>query len=287
MGQLRDRMEQDLILRGLRPATRRIYLFYCQRFAAFFKRSPEELGEAEVRQFLLHYIQVQHCSHDTYRQIRAALKFLYIVTLKQTCVVAHLPVARRPRRRLPEVLTPQELAALFNALEAPKYRAVLMTCYAAGLRISEACHLRVADIDSQRMVLRIRNGKGGQDRFTMLSPRLLVILRRYWLLDQPTAWLFPGRDAAHPISTDAVRRVFRRACAAAGLTRKHCTPHSLRHSFATHLLDAGTDLVLIQTLLGHQSIRTTCRYTHISTERLQKATSPLDRLPPLDTEGRA
>ena len=286
MGQLRDRMEQDLILRGLRPATRRNYLIYCRKFAAFFKRSPEELGEAEIRQFLLYHIEVQQRGYDTYRQIRAALKFLYTVTLKRPWAVEHIPFPKRPHRRLPEVLNAQELTALFNALKAPRYRAVLLTCYAAGLRISEACGLRVDDIDSQRMILRIRNGKGGKERFTLLSPRLLALLRRYWLLDQPKEWLFPGQDPAQPIAPDSVRQVFRRACRTAGL-EKHCTPHSLRHSFATHLLDAGTDLVLIQALLGHESIRTTSRYTHVSTERLQKTASPLDRLPPLDAEGRS
>jgi integrase/recombinase XerD len=285
MGQLRDRMEQDLILRGLRPATRRNYLLYCRKFAAFFNRSPEALGEAEIRQFLLHQLEVQQRSYETYRQMRAALKFLYTVTLKRPWLVEHIPVPKRPHRRLPEVLSAQELTALFNAIRSPKYRAVLMTCYAAGLRISEACRLRIADIDSPRMVLRIR-GKGGKEHFTVLSPRLLVVLRRYWLIDQPNEWLFPGQDPSQPVTTDSVRQVFGQACRKAGL-KKHCTPHSLRHSFATHLLDAGTDLVLIQTLLGHHSIKTTSRYTHVSTERLQKTVSPLDRLPPLDAEGRA
>jgi integrase/recombinase XerD len=286
MGQLRERMEQDLILRGLRPATRRNYLLYCRKFAAFFKRSPEELGEAEIRQFLLHHIEVQQLSYDSYRQIRAALKFLYTVTLKRPWAVAHIPIPKRPQRRLPQVLTAQELTALFDALQSPKYRALLMACYAAGLRIGEACALRVADIDSQRMVLRIRDGKGGKERLTLLSPRLLALLRRYWLIDKPSEWLFPGQSPAQPIDPDTVRTVFRRACNQAGL-EKPCTPHSLRHSFATHLLDAGADLVLIQALLGHQSIRTTSRYTHVSTERLQKTPSPLDRLPPLDAEGRS
>lgn len=285
MGQLRDRMEQDLILRGLRPGTRRIYLLYCARFAAFFKRSPEQLGEREIRQFLLHHIQVLQRSHDSYRQVRAALKFLYTVTLKRPWEVEHIPVPKRPHPRLPQVLNAQELTALFDALQSPKYRAVLMTCYAAGLRISEACRLRVADIDSQRMVLRVRDGKGGKERLTVLSPRLLALLRRYWLIDKPPEWLFAGQDPAQPVTPDAVRTVFRLACRKAGL-EKHCTPHSLRHSFATHLLDAGTDLVLIQALLGHESIQTTSRYTHVSTERLQQTASPLDRLPPLDAEGR-
>jgi site-specific recombinase XerD len=286
MGQLHDRMEQDLILRGLRPATRRNYLLYCRKFAAFFMRPPEEMGAPEIRQFLLHQIEVQKRCYDTYRQIRAALKFLYTVTLNRPWEVAHIPVPKRPPRRLPAVLTEPELTALFDALRSPKYRAVLITCYAAGLRVSEACRLRIADIVSQRMVLRICDGKGGKERFTLLSPRLLAVLRRWWLIDKPKVWLFPGHDPAQPLDPDSVRTVFRQARLQAGLD-KHCTPHSLRHSFASHLLDAGTDLVLIQALLGHQSLRTTSRYTHVSTERLQKTQSPLERLPPLDAEGRA
>ena len=285
MGQLRDRMEQDLILRRLRPATRRNYLFYCQQFAAFFRRSPEQLGEPEIRQFLLHHIEVRRASYDTYRQVRAALKFLYTMTLKRSWEVEQIPVPRRAWRKLPEVLTAQELAALFDALESPKYRAVLLTCYAAGLRIGEACRLRVGDIDSQRMVLRIRDGKGGQERLTLLSPRLLVLLRRYWLIAKPKEWLFPGQSAGRPIDPGSVRSVFRKARVRAGL-KKRCTPHALRHSFATHLLDAGADLVLIQALLGHQSIHTTSRYTHVSTERLQKTPSPLEGLPALEAERR-
>jgi site-specific recombinase XerD len=284
MGQLRNRMEQDLILRRLRPATRRNYLFYCQQFAAFFRRSPEQLGEPEIRAFLLHHIQVRLASYDTYRQVRAALKFLYTVTLKRSWEVEQLPVPRRAWRRLPEVLTAQELAALFDALESPKYRAVLLTCYAAGLRIGEACRLRVHDIDSQRMVIRI-DGKGGRERLALLSPRLLTLLRRYWLIAKPREWLFPGQSATQPINPGSVRKICRQARLRAGL-KKRCTPHSLRHSFATHLLDAGADLVLIKTLLGHQSIHTTSRYTHVSTERLHKTRSPLERLPALQAERR-
>jgi integrase/recombinase XerD len=285
MGQLRDRMEHDLILRGLRPATRRNYLFYCQQFAAFFRRSPEQLGEAEIRQFLLHHIEVRRGSYDTYRQVRAALKFLYTITLKRSWEVEHLPVPRRAWRKLPVVLTTTELTSLFDALKSPKYRAVVLTCYGAGLRIGEACRLRVADVDSQRMVLRIRDGKGGQERLTLLSPRLLALLRRYWVIAKPKEWLFPGRDGTQPITPSCVRSVVRKARVQAGLA-KRCSPHALRHSFATHLLDAGADLVLIQTLLGHQSIQTTSRYTHVSTERLQGTSSPLERLPALRAERR-
>jgi integrase/recombinase XerD len=283
MGQLRDRMEQDLILKGLRPSTRRNYLLYARMFAAFYMRPPEEMGEPEVRRFLLHQIEVKRRCHQTYRQIRAALKFLYAVTLNRPGVVQRIPFPKDRRGKLTDVLNGPELTALFDALRSPKYRAVLITCYAAGLRIREACRLRVEDVDSQRMVLRIRDGKGGKERLTLLAPRLLALLRRYWLIDKPRGWLFPGKRPDTHVSPDAVRQVFRQARDAAGIA-KACTPHTLRHSFATHLLDAGTDLVLIQTLLGHESIRTTSRYTHVSTERLQRAESPLERLPPLTGE---
>jgi integrase/recombinase XerD len=283
MGQLRDRMEEDLKLRGLSPSTRRIYLLYCRKFAAFYQRSPAELGEAEIRQFLLHHIQVEQLSYDSYRQILAALKFLYTVTLKRPWDVERIPFPRRRPRRLPQIPTDEQLAALFQVLRHPKYRALLMTCYAAGLRISEACQLRVEDIDSQRMVLRVRRGKGCKERYTLLSPRLLGVLRAYWRLEKPQVWLFPGSAADKPVCPDTPRQVFRQACAEVGLGPK-CTPHTLRHAFATHLLDAGTDLVLIQALLGHGSIRTTSRYTHVSLGRIQATVSPLERLPSFGAE---
>jgi len=157
-----------------------------------------------------------------------------------------------------------------------------MSCYAAGLRINEACHLQVADVDSKRMLLHVRHAKGGRERYTLLSPRLLQVLRDYWRLSRPPLWLFPGPTAAEPVCTDVARQAFAHACLAAGLT-KHCTPHTLRHSFATHLLEAGVDLAVLQKLLGHTSIRSTTRYIHVSTEHLQSVISPLDLLPTLQT----
>jgi len=282
MGQLRDRMEQDLILKGFRPETRRIYLLYGRRLAAFYRRSPEELGEADIRRFLLHLIQVKHLSHSSYRQVLAALRFLYTVTLKRAWEVEHIPYPKRPPRKLPKVLSSEQILAVYKAVRSPKYRAIVMTCYAAGLRISEACQLRVADIDSQRMMLRVRDGKGGKERYTLLPPRLLHLLRVYWKLYRPTDLLFPGRTRAGHICPDTVRNVLAKAAAAAGLA--NCTPHLLRHSFATHLLDQGTDLVVIQALMGHESIRTTTRYLHVSTAKIQKTQSPLERLPALEHE---
>ena len=286
MGQLRDRMEQDLKLKGVSPATIRNYLLYCRKFAAFFMRSPEDLGAAEVRAFLLHQIEVEQLAYASYRQVYAALKFLYNVTLGRPGEVSRLPFPKRQPSALPKVLTGGELTAFFAALRKPKYRALFMTGYAAGLRLGEACHLQVENIDGQRMVIRVRAGKGGKERLTILSPRLLEVLRAYWRLAKPKDWLFPGYPPTHPVTVDTARNVFHRARATAGLPQGY-TPHSLRHSFATHLLDAGTDLVLIQKLLGHTSIRTTSRYTHVSLRRIQQTVSPLDRLPPIDLEGKA
>jgi site-specific recombinase XerD len=276
-------MEEDLRLKGYSPSTRRNYLLYCRRFAAHYRRSPRELGEEEIRRFLLHQIQIEQLSYDTYRQVRSALKFLYTVTLGRPWEVERIPFPKYRQRPLPNVPRADDLTALFSALHSLKYRAVLMTCYAAGLRISEACHLRVEDVDSCRMVLRVRQGKGAKERYTILSPRLLEMLRCYWRVEKPRDWLFPGATAAGHICAETVRQVFRRARDQAGLSRR-LTPHSLRHAFATHLLDAGTDLVLIQTLLGHRSIKTTSRYTHVSLQRIQKAVSPLEQLPPIAGE---
>jgi integrase/recombinase XerD len=286
MGQLCDRMEQDLKLRGLSPATIRNYLLYGRKFAAFYMRSPEELGVAEVRAFLLHQVEVEQLAYASFRQVYAALKFLYSVTLGRPGEVTRLPFPKRRPSGLPKVLTADELTAFFAALRKAKYRALFMTCYAAGLRLGEVCHLQVKDIDSRRMVLHVHAGKGGKERLTILSPRLLEALRGYWRLAKPSVWLFPGATPARPVALDTARNAFHRACAQAGLPPGY-SPHSLRHSFATHLLDVGTDLVLIQHLLGHASIRTTSRYTHVSLARIQQASSPLDRLPALPAEGKA
>jgi site-specific recombinase XerD len=276
---LRDRMEEDLKLKGLSPSTRRNYLLYCRKFAVHYRRSPEELGEAEIRKFLLHMMQVEQVSYQTYRQVLAALKFLYTVTLGRAWEVERLPFPKHRRQRLPNVLNQDQLLALFQALRAPKYRAILISCYAAGLRIREACRLRIDDIDSKRMVIRVRQGKGCRERYTLLSPRLLEMLRCYWRIYRPVDWLYPGGTVEGHICPDTVRQVFNKAREQAGLG-KWCTPHTLRHAFATHLLEAGTDLVVIQALLGHASIKTTSVYTHVSTDRIGKVTSPLEQLSP-------
>jgi site-specific recombinase XerD len=269
-------MAEDLKLKAYSPSTRKIYLLYARKFAAHYRRSPEELGEAEIREFLLYLMEVEQVSYETYRQILAALKFLYTVTLGRAWEVERIPFPKR-RRRLPEVLSAEDVAALLGAIRSLRYRAMLMAVYGGGLRISEACRLRAEDIDSKRMVVRVRNGKGGKDRYTVLSQRLLEVLRVYWRAARPREWLFPGKTREGHICDSTVRAVFRQAREAAGIGAE-CTPHTLRHSFATHLLDAGTELVIIQALLGHRSIRTTSIYTHVSTRHIQKTQSPLDRL---------
>ncbi len=278
MGQLRDRMEEDLKLRGLSPATRRNYLLYCRKFVAHYGRPPEELGETEIRQFLLHLIQVEKVSYPTYRQILAAVKFLYTVTLSRPWEFERIPFPRHRQHRQRDVLTQDQLVRLFAAFRRPRFRTFFMTSYAAGLRISETCQLRVDDIESHRMVIRIRHGKGSKQRYTVLSTQLLTVLREYWKLERPTTWLFPGPGKLEPVQPESMRQGFRRARQEAGLGAG-CTPHSLRHSFATHLLESGTELVVIQQLLGHATIKTTSTYTHVRTDHIGRVTSPFDLLP--------
>jgi site-specific recombinase XerD len=229
--------------------------------------------------YLLHRIQVEQVSYGTYRQIVAALKFLYTVTPARPWEVNRIPFPRHRRESFPEVLGQEKIVELFAALRRPKYRALLMTCYAAGLRISEACALRVEDIDSRRMVIRVRYAKGSKQRYTVLSKQLLVVLREYWKDQRPPEWLFPGHGRQPHVAPETVRQVFRRAREQVGLG-KWCTPHTLRHSFATHLLESGTELVVIQALLGHSTIKTTTTYTHVRTDHIARVTSPFDFLPP-------
>lgn len=275
MGQLRERMLEDLKLSGYSPATAQVYLHYGKEFTKHFRRSPREMGEEEVRAFLLHLLDVRRLSHDSYRQCYAALKFLYRVTLKRPFEVESLP---RPRkiRRLPQVLSGTEVEALLRAFTQPKYRTLAMVMYAAGLRVSEACRLRVGDIDSPRMLLHVRQGKGGQDRTVMLSRRLLKNLRAYWKKERPRDYLFPAARTPS-LNPSSVRQVVHRAGQKAGL-RKRVYPHLLRHSFATHLVEMGVDVTVIQALLGHRHLAATTRYTQVSRRHIQRLQSPLDVL---------
>jgi integrase/recombinase XerD len=276
MGQLRDRMEVDLKLGGYSPSTRKIYLLYARLFAKHHMRSPAEMGEEEIRQYLLHMVEERKISRETYRQIRAALIFLYTITLKRPTEVDHLPV-RRNKVKLPVVLSGTEVERVLDAIRSRKYRAIMMAQYAGGLRISEACRLHPEDIDSKRMVIHVRAGKGSKDRYTVLSERFLGYLRDYYRRFRPEEWLFTGRTAEGHASAETSRRVFHAAVASAGISKK-ITPHVLRHCFATHLLESGVDIAVIQSLLGHGSLRATEVYTHVSVEHIGRVKSPLDLL---------
>ena len=276
MGQLRDRMAEDLKLSGYSPSTHRIYVHYAKNFAKHFMRSPAKMGEEEIRTFLLYLLDERKLSHDAYRQCHAALKFLYSVTLRRPFEVEPIP-RRRGKRRLPTVLSGSEVQRLLKALTKDKYRAVVMTIYAAGLRVSEACRLRIPDIDSKRMVIHIREAKGGKDRYVMLSQVLLQTLRDYFREHRPRDFLFEGNSRTGHVSREAVRSALRRAGKKAAIA-KNLTPHMLRHSFATHLTELGVNLRVVQALLGHEHITETSRYTSVSTRHLQRILSPLDVL---------
>jgi integrase/recombinase XerD len=277
MGRIRDRMEADLELKGFARTTRKEYLLRARHFVAHFRRSPEELGEEDVRQFLLHLVNERGVRPTTHRMYVAALKFLFGVTLRRPEVVAAIPWPKIPRT-LPDILCRDEVQRLLDAVRSPKHRALLMTAYGAGLRISEACSLEVGDIDSKRMFIHVREGKGAKDRYVMLSPKLLDALRVHWRHGRPRGrYLFPGGFPGAPISASAVHHVLKKAVTAAGLT-KRVTFHSLRHGFATHLLEAGADIRTIQRLLGHSSIQTTARYTFVSEKQIARTRSPLDAL---------
>jgi len=272
---LRRRMIEDMTVRNLSPATQRSYVHAVTKFSRFFGRSPDRLDLEDVRTFQVHLV-AGGMSWPALNQTVCALRFFYGVTLGQANLPERIPHAREPRR-LPVVLGADEVVRFLEAVAGLKHRAALTTAYAAGLRVSEVVSLKVANIDSSRMVIRIEQGKGAKDRYVMLSPQLLGILRSYWQLTRPVHWLFSGRDADHPLHPTALHGACRSAQAAAGLD-KRVTVHTLRHSFATHLLEGGTDIRIIQALLGHNNLQTTARYTQVATSTIGRTPSPLDRL---------
>lgn len=276
MGAIREQMRQDLVLRGYSQHTIREYLRAAKRIVRHFGRGAEELGADEVRQYLVHRADAQ-ASPSVLKMEVAGLRFLYGVTLGRPEVVAQVGWPKVPRR-LPAVLAGSEVERLLEAVRLPVLRAVLLTAYAAGLRVGEACRLKPSDIDSQRMLIRVREGKGGDERHVMLSGRLLGELRSYWREVRPSGpYLFPDRCGQGHICPRTVQRAARQAAVRAGIG-KRVTPHVLRHSFATHLLEAGGDIRAIQVLLGHRSIETTTRYVHVSRAHVGRLKSPLDLL---------
>ena len=277
MTELRKRMIEDMGIRNLSSNTQKRYLRHVAGFAKYFGKSPEELGAAEIREYQIYLFRDRRLSSSTLNVAVCALKFLYRVCLGRDGVVERIHLSRR-EKRLPVVLSADEVAQFLSAVQSLKHKAILMTAYGAGLRVSEACQLKVGDIDSRRMAIRVDQGKGAKDRYVMLSPVLLDFLREYWKRYRPSHWLFSGRDKHEAISPTTVRQVCREVALASGLT-KRVTPHILRHSFATHLLETDTDLRRIQVLLGHKSLASTARYTHVAIQNVQKTVSPLDYLP--------
>lgn len=277
MGKLRDQMGGDLKLRGLSDNTRETYLRCARSFVAHYRRPPAEMGRTEVRDFLLHLVEERKLKASTYNVYAASLKFLYSYTLQRPEEVAWIG-QMKVRQRLPAILSAEEVERLLAALSSLKMQAMVMAAYGAGLRVSEVCHLRIEDIDSQRMVIHVRHAKGDRERYTMLPQRLLETLRAYWKAERPPGpELFPGNKPGTVISRDAVGSALKQAAKRAKI-RKRVHPHALRHAFATHLLEAGTDLRTLQVLLGHASIRTTARYAQVSPAMIRRTKSPADRL---------
>lgn len=275
MAEIRNRMAQDLKLRNLANSTQQAYLRICKAFVRHFMLDPRQMGEHHVRTFLLN--RGLHVQPATLAVELAAIKFLYNVTLDRPEVVVRIPSPKVPKK-LTDVLAGTEVVDLLAAVESLKCRTVLTVAYGAGLRISEACALEHRDIDSRRMVIKVRDGKGNKDRYVMLADNLLTGLRTYFKVTRPPEpFLFPGQKPGQPITQGTVEKAMKKAAKKVGLT-KRATPHVLRHSFATHLLETGADLRTVQALLGHGSISSTARYTHISTAHIARTKSPLDRL---------
>jgi integrase/recombinase XerD len=273
---LRQRMLEDLQIRNYSPHTVDAYLRSVAQFAKHFHTSPDRLGPDHIRTYQQFLIEEQKASWGTFIQAVCALRFFYETTLHRPWMVEYLPYPKKPKT-LPIILSRDEVKALLLAPRHLKHRAILATLYATGVRVSELCHLQGTDIDSQRMVIQVRQGKGKRDRLVMLSPDLLPLLRRYWKLYQLQSWLFPGHRITEPITRMGVAHICRQAGHAAQL-KKVIYPHLLRHSFATHLLEAGVDLRRIQLLLGHASLRSTSLYLHVAHPALHATESPLDAL---------
>jgi site-specific recombinase XerD len=275
MGKLREQMIVDLQLSGIKPQTQKNYLREVGNLAKYFNRSPEELGEAELKEYLLYLINKRRLSEGTFRFYVAGLKFLYRTTLKREWPVEKI---RHPKRakKLPVVLDLSEVVAILSVTKNLKHKAILMITYSSGLRVNETARLKLTDIDSKRMTVKVSDGKGSKDRYSILSQATLECLRQYWKKYRPTEWLFEGQKKDCHISMSSIQQLFQKARKRAGIT-KPVSVHTLRHSFATHLIEAGTSLHHVQLLLGHRSPTTTTVYLHVSRLNLAQVISPLDR----------
>ena len=273
---LRQRMLEDLRVRNYSPRTQQRYIECVASFAKHFGRSPDQLGPKEIRSYQVHLVDKKKCSWTVLNQTVCALRFLYTTTLDKDWAVRHIPYAKG-EKKLPGVLSQREATKLLLVVENMKHLTMVLLGYSAGLRVSEIANLAVSDIDSDRMIIHVRQGKGRKDRIVPLSPVLLMIAREHWLSERPRKFLFPGQDRKRPISTSTIAKVVRNAGKAARI-KKTVTTHTLRHTFATHHLEAGTDLRTLQLLMGHTSLKTTSLYLHVSTERIRSAKTPLELL---------
>jgi integrase/recombinase XerD len=278
---LRRRMIEDMTVRNFVEKTRNDYIRQVRTFTAFLGRTPDTATAEDLRRFQLHQSQ-SGVRPPSMNNAVAALRFFFAITLDRPEMARHLTFVREPRK-IPVVLSLEEVARLLEAAPGPKYKAALSAAYGAGLRVSEVVSLKVSDVDSKRMLLRIEQGKGRKDRFAMLSPKLLELLRDWYRIARPAVWLFPGRDPMLPMTTRQFNRAVHAAANMAEI-KKRVTPHTLRHSFATHLLEQNTDVRLIQVLLGHAKVDTTQLYTHVATNVIRAVMSPLDRLTPLTSK---
>ena len=275
MTPLRQRFIHDLELRNRSPRTIQTYVHHLKEFARFFKTAPDQLNPEHARRYLLHLVHEKHVSWSAYNQAVSALRFFFMVTCPTDMPVSRIPYGKRPKRLMP-VRSRDEVARFLAGARSPVVAMLLRTLYATGLRLSEALALEPGQIDSRQMVLRVM-GKGQKERVIPLSPMLLAELRAYWLKVRPTRWLFPGKIKERKLCASSVQRACQKICREQGLARM--TPHTLRHCYATHLLESGTDLRTIQALLGHFRVGTTALYTHVTLTGLRQVQSPLDQLP--------
>ena len=272
---LRRRMIEDMTIRKFAPKTQHDYVQRIKNFTAFLGRSPDTASFEDVRRYQLH-LAARGVGVPTLNQTVATLRFFFRVTLKRHEIVEHTTFVHEPRK-LPVVLSPEEVARLLNAAPGLKYKAALSVAYGAGLRAAEVISLKVSDIDSKRMIIRVEQGKGHKDRNVMLSPRLLELLRTWWQVARPEGWLFPGQNPVNPMTTRQLNRACHTAAEAAGIER-NVSPHTLRHSFATHLLEQNVDVRVIQVLLGHAKLDSTALYTRVATKTIRQVISPLEHI---------